>query len=666
MTQGPPGHDLQSELASKIRGLQGPILVLGGSGFIGANLFRALLEVRNDAYGTTSRLPAWRLEGLPRANIRRADLLVDSNIDQLLDEIRPRTIFNCVAYGAYWFETNSDLIYQTNFNFTSRLLARLETRGISFYGHAGTSSEYGDNASGPAETGPSAPNSDYAVSKVAAANLIYYFGRKKGMRCTNLRLYSAYGPLEDASRLIPNLIRLGLEGGLPEFVSPDVSRDFIYVDDVTEAFIDAALGLPEAYHGDSFNIGTGCKTTIRDVAAIAGEMFGIASEPVFTMPARRWDVTDWYARIDKAREVLGWGPRTSFREGLERTARWFSSLPDKERYYHSSKRFGLDTKHSVSAVVACYKDNQAIPLMYERLRATFSKLNIDYEIIFVNDCSPDDSEEVIRQLSRDDRRVIGISHSRNFGSQGAFRSGMEIASKNACVLLDGDLQDPPELIEQLVTRWREGYDVVYGRRVRREAPMLMELAYKAFYRILNYFSYLRIPHDAGDFSLMDKRVAQAILQFPERDLFLRGVRAYAGFKQTGVDYVRPERMFGVTTNSFFKNLGWAKKGILSFSNVPLNLLTAFGVALLFLSMIAGFMQALGRIFFAGSVTSGTTTVLLSILFFGGINVFAVALVGEYIAKIFEEVKQRPHFIRRSIIRDGELRAAADDLETQRL
>src|SRR5207302_7163052 len=131
--------------------------------------------------------------------------------------------------------------------------------------------------------------------------------------------------------------------------------------------------------------------------------------------------------------------------------------------------FGLDTVYSISAIVACYKDNQAIPIMYERLKNTFTKLNIDFEIIFVNDCSPDDSEEVIREISRNDRRVVGISHSRNFGSQAAFVSGMRIANKNACVLLDGDLQDPPELIEQMVAEWRKGHDVVYGRRVKREA-----------------------------------------------------------------------------------------------------------------------------------------------------------------------------------------------------
>jgi glycosyltransferase involved in cell wall biosynthesis len=289
------------------------------------------------------------------------------------------------------------------------------------------------------------------------------------------------------------------------------------------------------------------------------------------------------------------------------------------------------------------------------LKNVFVELNIDYEIIFVNDCSPDDSEETIRTISRNNRRVLGISHSRNFGSQAAFRSGMQIASKNACVLLDGDLQDPPELIAQFVEKWREGYDVVYGRRVERKASLPMQLAYKLFYRVFDYFSYLRIPHDAGDFSLMDRRVYEAVLQFPERDLFLRGVRAYAGFKQIGVDHVRPERMFGVTTNSLWKNLGWAKKGILSFSNLPLNLLTVAGIGLFIGSVVLMILEIFAKAFFPDSAPKGFASVLTAIIFFGSINVLAVSLAGEYIAKIFEEVKRRPHFIRRSIIRDGEIR-----------
>ena len=646
----------------KIRHLQGPILVLGASGFVGANLMRTLLLARDDVYGTAGRLPAWRLEDLTGKNLVVTDLLVDSNLDTMLDDIKPRTVFDCVAYGAYSFETDAQLIYQTNFTFASRLLNRLERRKISCYVHAGSSSEYGDNAAGPREDSPTSPNSHYAVSKVAVANLIHFFGKKRNLPCINLRLYSIYGPLEDSSRLIPNLVRFGLDGEYPELVDPRVSRDFIYVDDVSEAFITLALNISARDYGESFNIGTGTKTMIGDLAEIARELFDIKRGPRYTMPNRDWDVLDWYADVSKVRQRFGWQSRTSLREGLARMGEWYRGLEDKERYWLSSKQFGLDTKHSISAVVACYKDGQAIPIMYQRLKSTFTKLNIDYEIIFVNDCSPDNSEEAIRAISRNDRRVLGISHSRNFGSQAAFRSGMEMASKNSCALFDGDLQDPPELLEQFVSKWRENYDVIYGRRVKREASFPMQVAYKLFYRIFDYFSYIRIPHDAGDCSLLDKRVVEAMLRFPERDLFLRGVRAYAGFRQIGVDYVRPERMFGVTTNSLWKNLGWAKKGILSFSYVPLSILSTSALLLFGLSVVLMIIQAIARFAFPSMAPRGFASVLLSIMFFGSLNLLAIGVVGEYLAKIFEEVKQRPHFIRRSVIKDGEVRFTSPEQE----
>ena len=648
------------ELAQKVNRLQGPVLVLGGSGFIGANLLRTILKFREDVFGTTTSLPSWRLEGLPEKNIVVTDLLVDANLDSLLDNIVPRTVFNCVAYGAYSFETDSQLIYQTNFNLTAKILDRLKSRKISCYVHSGSSSEYGDNSAGPAESDLPAPNSDYAVSKVACANLMHYLGKKHSLPCANLRLYSVYGPLEDSSRLIPNLVRCGLEGKYPDFVNPDISREFIYIDDVCEAFIDTAINLKAEDYGESFNIGSGHKTTIRDAASVAGEIFKIPASPVYSsMPDRGWDVSDWYANVEKARQCIGWEARTGFKEGLLLTAEWYRHIEDKDKYLQASKKFGLDTTRSVSAIIACYKDNLAIPIMYERLKATFEKLKIEYEIIFVNDCSPDDSEEVIRAITRKDRRVIGISHSRNFGSQAAFRSGMEISTKNACVLLDGDLQDPPEMIEHFVAKWREGCDVVYGRRVKREASMFMQFAYKAFYRVFDYFSYIPIPRDAGDFSLIDKKVVQWMLKFPERDLFLRGVRAFAGFKQAGVDYVRPERMFGTTTNSLLKNIEWAKKGIFSFSNTPLNILSFSGIALFIFSLLLAVFQILIRLIFPELAPKGITTVLLGILFFGSLNLLGLAILGEYIGKIFEEVKQRPHFIRRSIIKDGEVRTATD-------
>lgn len=650
------------ELNSKIRKLQGPILVLGASGFVGANLFRSILRVRSDVVGTTSRSPAWRLEDLDSKNVRTLDLLVDPNLDALLDEVRPRVVFDCVAYGAYPFEADPRRIYETNFNFVSRLVERLASRGIACYVHAGSSSEYGDNASAPKETDPTAPNSEYAVSKVAAANLLYFWGKRKAFPCCNLRLYSVYGPLEDASRLIPTVIRRGLDGGYPPFVDPDISRDFVYADDATEAFVVAALNLTERDYGESFNIGTGVKTTIADVAEIASEMFGIAEPPAFTMPSRKWDVSDWYADAQRASARLGWRPHVEFSEGMQRTANWYASLPDKASYERVSKKNALDETYSVTAVIACYKDAQAIPIMYERLKATFAKLQTDHEIIFVNDCSPDDSEEIIRRVSSTDRRVIGISHSRNFGSQAAFRSGMEVATKNSVVLLDGDLQDPPEIIEEFVAQWRRGFDVVYGRRVKRHASVLMQFSYKAFYRVFDYFSFVRIPHDAGDFSLMDRRVVQAVLRFPERDLFLRGVRAFAGFRQTGVDYTRPDRMFGVSTNNLLKNLGWAKKGILAYSRVPLDVLSAVGAVMFVVTLALMGLQVVLRVIDPGLVPRGITTLLLTVMLFGALNLFAIGVIGEYMAKVFEEVKRRPLFIRRSVIRNGEVRFAAEQRE----
>ena len=648
------------ELQSKIGQLQGPILVLGASGFIGANLFHLLHAQRDDVVGTILHTPAWRLGGVPEKKLVAADLLVDANLDDVLQRAAPRTVFNCVAYGAYSFEQDGELIYQTNFNLTAKLLRRLEGMGIACYVHSGSSSEYGDNLAGPREDHLPQPNSDYAVSKVACANLIRFYGRKKKLRCANLRLFSVYGPLEDSSRLIPAVIKHGSEGTYPPFVGGGISRDFVYVEDAAEAYVDTALNLREPHYGESFNIGSGNKTTIAEVARTSAELFSIKQQPVYgSMEQRKWDLADWFSNQKKTSEVLGWKARTDLRTGLALTAVWYRGLEDKDRYYKSSKQFRLDKERSISAIVACYKDGQAIPIMYQRLKKTFEDLKVDYEIIFVNDNSPDNSEEVIRELSGRDRHVVGISHSRNFGSQMAFRSGMGIASKNACVLLDGDLQDPPEIISQFVAKWKEGYDVVYGRRVRREALWPMRIAYKLFYRVFDAFSYLSIPHDAGDFSLIDRKAVKAILQYPERDVFLRGIRASVGFKQAGVDYLRPKRMFGRTTNSLLKNIGWAKKGILSFSYLPLSLLSFFGGLLFVCSTILGAIHVALRILYPGLAPRGLTTVILVILFFGSVEILGIGVLGEYIGRILEESKRRPHFIRRSIIKNGEARSVTD-------
>ena len=287
--------------------------------------------------------------------------------------------------------------------------------------------------------------------------------------------------------------------------------------------------------------------------------------------------------------------------------------------------------------------------MYERLQQLFTKIAVDGEIIFVNDASPDNASEVLRELAGRDRNVVVINHSRNFGSQSAFTSGMRISTGDAVVLMDGDLQDPPELIEKFYERWQEGFDVVYGQRVSRQAPPYMRFLYKAFYRLFRAASYVRVPVDAGDFSLLDRRVVVALNALPENNRFLRGLRAWVGFKQVGVPYVRPERMFGRTTNSFLRNIQWARQAILSFSYVPLDLITWLGLLTVAMAFIAIVAQIAVRLLDPRSVPSGFTTLIILILFLGGIQLVCLSIIGSYMAHIYDEVKRRPPYIVESIL-----------------
>jgi polyisoprenyl-phosphate glycosyltransferase len=302
----------------------------------------------------------------------------------------------------------------------------------------------------------------------------------------------------------------------------------------------------------------------------------------------------------------------------------------------------------ISAVIACYKDEQSIPLMHDRLTSTFKKIGCMYEIIFVNDGSPDNSEKILNDICKNDKNTIAIIHSRNFNSQNSFSSGMQYATGDAVVLLDGDLQDPPELIEEFVGKWIEGFEVVYGSRVKRETSMIMNLSYKVFYRIFNKLSYINIPLDAGDFSLMDRKVVDAINSLKETDRFIRGLRAWTGFKQIGVPYKRPERQFGQSTNNLFKNIQWAKKGIFSFSHLPLEIMSLVSYSIFLLSGIAVLIYTL-LYFFNEEAPKGITTLIVLVLFLGAMQLLSISILSEYISKILDETKKRPHSIIKRII-----------------
>lgn len=640
--------------AQEIAELPGPILIIGASGFIGAKCFFAFLKRRKDVYGTIrGKNRGWRLACLDDDKLSQH--LIDCDITDIhelrhkLGVLRPRTIFNFSAYGAYERQSDAQQIHQVNYVGVLNLITVLKEIGCDAFIQAGSSSEYGLNCTAPKESDELVPNSDYAVSKGGAGLLIRYYGKIHSFPCVNLRLYSIFGPFEDRNRLIPNLVGRGLRGEYPVFVDKGISRDFVYVDDCIRAFVKACQ-ICKTEPGSSLNIGSSRQTSMEEVALTAQQVFGITKAPTFgTMKPRKWDLSNWYADASLAHTKLGWKAQISLAEGLRLTANWEKAAAAT---IHSRPNLGVQKK--VTAIIACYRDAQAIPIMYQRLVATFAKLDVDYEIIFVNDGSPANDEEVIREICRRDVHVMGIVHSRNFGSQSAFVSGMELSSGDAVVLLDGDLQDPPELIAEFVPKWLEGYDVVYGIRAKRQAPLFMQLAYKVFYRIFHYLADVQMPLDAGDFSLIDRKVVTKLLALPEKDFLVRGLRAWVGFKQTGVPFERPERMFGTTTNNLLKNIWWAKKAIFAYSIKPLGYMQGVGALIFIASVFLSLFYLAYYFMYPETGAKGVTTIVLLILGLGGIQILSMSILGDYIGKILEEVKNRPRFIRAHVIRGPEV------------
>jgi dolichol-phosphate mannosyltransferase len=240
--------------------------------------------------------------------------------------------------------------------------------------------------------------------------------------------------------------------------------------------------------------------------------------------------------------------------------------------------------------------------------------------------------------------VTVIQHSREFGSQSAYSSGMRLATGDAVILLDGDLQDPPELIPELYARWQEGFEVVFGERVAREGPASMNAARKAFYRVFQRSAYVSMPVDAGDFSLIDRRAVDAINEMPETHRFVRGLRAFVGFRQVGVPYERPERLFGRSSNNFIANLGWARRAIVSFSYLPLDLMGWLAFFTTAVAVLAGITEIVLKIVNPDAAPKGFATLIVVVLFIGGVQMICFSVIGSYLAHMYEEIKARPPYI----------------------
>ena len=307
-------------------------------------------------------------------------------------------------------------------------------------------------------------------------------------------------------------------------------------------------------------------------------------------------------------------------------------------------------KKIISIIVPCYNEEESIRTMYQRVVAVFKKLpRYDFELVYVDNASVDNSEAVYTTVSKD-KRVKVIIMSRNFGSpQPSFVAGLQKATGDAAVFLHGDIQDPPEMIVKFISYWEKGYNVVYGVRTSRKGyNVLWNILYKGFYFLLNKLAYINIPLNAGEFSLIDRIVMKELLAIDEYDYFLRCLRAFVGFKQIGIPYTRDARMQGHSTESIMSGFWWAKTFLINFSFKPLEWISTMAFVVTLFSFSLMVFDLFVFIMFKNSL-KGIPTIVLLILFLGGVQLLSLSVIAEYLAKIFLEVKHRPKYIIRKMI-----------------
>lgn len=298
----------------------------------------------------------------------------------------------------------------------------------------------------------------------------------------------------------------------------------------------------------------------------------------------------------------------------------------------------------ISIIVPCYNEQEVIETTHFRLSEVLGKIDTPYEIIYVNDGSSDRTMEILREIHGLDSRAKVVNLSRNFGHQIAVSAGLEKCSGEGIVIIDADLQDPPELIPTMIERWRAGYHVVYGKRLNRPGESAFKLiTAKWFYRILNMLSEVSIPLDVGDFRLIDRRIVDALRKMPERNRFLRGMISWAGYRQYALEYNRSERFAGDSKYPVRKMLRFATDGVLAFSVAPLRAAMWLGFLTIGLAIV-GIVYALVMRIFTSMWVEGYTLMFVSILFLGGVQLLCLGVIGEYIGRIFTESKARPLYL----------------------
>ena len=301
----------------------------------------------------------------------------------------------------------------------------------------------------------------------------------------------------------------------------------------------------------------------------------------------------------------------------------------------------------ISVVIPMYYEEEVVDICYKRVVNNLKKLSdkYNYEIIFINDGSKDSTLEILKKIASNDDNVKIISFSRNFGHQAAVTAGIRNVTGDAVIIMDADLQDPPELFEGMIEKWEEGYEVVYGKRKTREGESIFKLlTARMFYNTLNKLSEIEVPKDTGDFRLVDRKVIDVIATLPEHNKFLRGLFSWVGFNQYAYEYNRVNRVAGKTKYPFKKMFKLATDGILSFSAKPLKIVGAIGIFSVIVSIIILIYSIVSYMFKLNSLTPGWTSIMCTMTFIGGIILISLWMIGEYIARIYEESLGRPEYI----------------------
>ena len=300
----------------------------------------------------------------------------------------------------------------------------------------------------------------------------------------------------------------------------------------------------------------------------------------------------------------------------------------------------------ISIVIPVYNEEKVLEISYNKIKDILENIEqYDYEIVFINDGSKDSTFSILEKISNENNRVRVISFSRNFGQEAALTAGLKYVTGDAVVIIDADLQDPPELIPEMLKLWEQGNEVIYGKRKRRKGESAFKLlTAKMFYKTLNALSDVEIPKDTGDFRLVDKKVVEVINSMPEHNKFIRGLFSWVGFKQYAYEYKRNERIAGKTKYPFKKMWKLATDGIVSFSTKPLKIVGGIGILTIILSICILIYSLISFALKLNNLTPGWTSIMVAITLFSGVQLLSIWIMSEYIARIYDETRKRPEYI----------------------